>query len=91
MIPLSQLIHMAVTDKTLRAELAADPATALRGRGLQVSPEVLQALEHIRPLMAHSSQSLGMRLPSHIDETGEDWGRHLDASSITYAATQTIT
>lgn len=91
MTPLSDLIYLAATDKTFRAELAADPGTALRERGLQVSQEALQALERIQRLLLCSPQNLGVWLPSQIEEIGEDWGRHLNASAVTHAATNTAT
>lgn len=91
MMSLSDLIYLAATDKTFRAELAADSGTALRGRGLRVSQETLQALERIRHLLLRSPQTLGARLSSQIEEIGEDWGRHLNASSVTNAATKITT
>lgn len=91
MIPLNDLIHLATTDEMFRAELAADPETALRARGLQVSQETLQALERIQHLLMHSSQSLAAQVSSQIEEISEDWGRHLCASAVTHAAIKTAT
>ncbi len=75
MMPLSDLIYLAATDKTFRAELAADPGTALRERGLQVSQRPRKRRERIQRLLLCSPQNLGVWLSSQIEEIGEDWGR----------------
>ena len=36
-------------------------------------------------------QRQGVWLPSQVEEIGEDWGRHLNATAVTYAATNTAT
>lgn len=73
MITLSQLIHMAATDPGFRAELAADPETALKTRGLQAGPEVVQALGKLGHLLAQPSESLSAFLSQTI--VNNDWGR----------------